>query len=85
MKKHRFNALIEKDEAGYLIATVPGLKSCFAQGRNLEELLRNTRDAIAASLEIDQDPIELELVGVQQIEVEVPAKNSRRARAVSKK
>ena len=33
MKKHRFTVLIERDEDGYLVATVPSLKSCYTQGK----------------------------------------------------
>lgn len=69
MKTRRFNVLIERDEDGFLVATVPGLKSCFTQGRTIEELLKNVREVIDLCLEFDEDPIEMELVGVQQVEV----------------
>ena len=68
MKTIRFNVLIEKDEDGFYVATVPSLKSCYTQARSMEELLPRIREAIDASLGSDE-PVELELVGVQQIEV----------------
>ncbi len=39
MKKHLFTVLIERDEDGLLVATVPSLKSCYTQGKTMEELL----------------------------------------------
>jgi predicted RNase H-like HicB family nuclease len=68
MKTLRFNVLIEKDEDGFLVATVPSLKSCYTQARTMEELLPRVREAIEASLG-PEEPVELKLVGVQQIEV----------------
>lgn len=33
-----FTVLIEQDEDGYYVATVPALKSCYTQARTLPEL-----------------------------------------------
>ena len=35
---HNFTVLIEKDEDGMYVATVPALKSCYTQAKTLEEL-----------------------------------------------
>jgi predicted RNase H-like HicB family nuclease len=43
MKKHRFTVLIERNEDGYLVATVPALKSCYTQAKTMEELLPGSR------------------------------------------
>ena len=69
MKKYRFNVLIEQDEDGYLLATVPALKSCYTQARTLEELLPKVREAIELCLQ-EEKPVILEFAGVQQIEIE---------------
>jgi len=69
MKKHRFNVLIERDEDGYLVASVPALKSCYTQARTWEELLPRIREVIALCLQ-EEEPLVLQFEGVQQIEIE---------------
>jgi len=46
MKRHKFTVLIERDEDGYLVATVPALKSCYTQAKTMEELLHRIREVI---------------------------------------
>ena len=46
MKVHNFSILIEKDENGYYIATVPALKSCYTQAKTLEELYPRIKEVI---------------------------------------
>jgi predicted RNase H-like HicB family nuclease len=46
MKKHRFTVLIEKDQDGYLVATVPALKSCYTQAKTMEELMPRIKEVI---------------------------------------
>jgi predicted RNase H-like HicB family nuclease len=69
MKKYRFNVLIEQDEDGYLVATVPALKSCYTQARTLEELLPRVKEVIELCLQ-EEEPLILNFAGVQQIEIE---------------
>jgi len=69
MKKHRFNVLIERDEDGYLVASVPALKSCYTQAQTWEELLPRIREVIALCLK-EEEPLVLQFEGVQQIEIE---------------
>ena len=51
MTKHRFIALIENDEDGVFTGTVPSLKGCYFQGKTLDELMANLKEAIEAHLE----------------------------------
>jgi predicted RNase H-like HicB family nuclease len=68
--KRRFTVVIERDEEGYYVATVPGLPGCHTQAKNLDTLMRRAREVIALCLEADQGDIgSLELVGIQQISV----------------
>jgi predicted RNase H-like HicB family nuclease len=86
MKTQRFTVLIERGEDGYLIGTVPALKGCFTQGRTVEELLPRVREVIALCLET-QEPVALDLVGVQQVDVPVTLRKKKgptRARKVRK-
>jgi predicted RNase H-like HicB family nuclease len=69
MKKHRFNVLIERDEDGYLVASVPALKSCYTQARTWEELLPRIKEVIELCLK-EEEPMVLQFEGVQQIEIE---------------
>ena len=41
-----FKALIERDEDGYYVATVPALPGCISQGRTEMEANQNIKEAI---------------------------------------
>jgi predicted RNase H-like HicB family nuclease len=66
----KFTVVIERDEEGYYVATVPGLRGCHTQAKNLDTLMKRTREVIELCLEDDRGDIgPLELVGIQQISV----------------
>jgi predicted RNase H-like HicB family nuclease len=46
MKNYRFTVLIEKDEDGFYVATVPALKSCYTQAKTMEELIPRVKEVI---------------------------------------
>lgn len=72
MKKHSFTVLIEKDEDGILVASVPALKGCHSQAKTMDELLARIREAIELCLEVGQEEAYLnQFIGVQQIEVQI--------------
>ncbi|WP_242649356.1 type II toxin-antitoxin system HicB family antitoxin [Syntrophomonas wolfei] len=72
MKKYNFIVLIEKDEDGMLVASVPALKGCHSQGKTMDELLARIKEAIELCLEVEQEDVfNNQFVGVQQIEVQV--------------
>jgi predicted RNase H-like HicB family nuclease len=66
-----FTVVIERDEEGYLVATVPSLQGCHTQARSMDELLERTKEVIRLCLEdLGEDAEErLELVGVQRVTV----------------
>ena len=41
-----FNVIIERDEDGSFVATVPGLRGCHTQAKSLDKLLERTREVI---------------------------------------
>jgi predicted RNase H-like HicB family nuclease len=66
----KFTVLIEKDEDGYYLATVPTLRGCYTQAKSLDTLMKNVREVVELCLEDEDGGIEsLELVGIQQITV----------------
>ncbi len=68
MKKHLFTVLIERDEDGLLVATVPSLKSCYTQGKTMEELLPRVKEVIELCL-LEEEPVPMSFEAVQQIEI----------------
>jgi predicted RNase H-like HicB family nuclease len=69
-QKRKFTVLIEQDEEGYYVATVPALHGCHTQAKNLDTLMKRAREVIQLCLEEQNgDPGSLELVGIQQISV----------------
>ena len=68
MKNYRFTVLIEKDEDGFYVATVPTLKSCYTQAKTMQELMPRVREVIELCLE-EEEPVQMIFEGVQHIEV----------------
>jgi predicted RNase H-like HicB family nuclease len=63
-----FNVVIERDEDGYFVASVPALRGCHTQAKSLDVLMRRIREAIELCLEVEE-PISNEFVGVQRVAV----------------
>ncbi|MBE0517069.1 MAG: type II toxin-antitoxin system HicB family antitoxin [Methanophagales archaeon] len=51
MTKRSYIVLIERDEDGVFIGTVPSLKGCYSYGKTLDELMANLKEAIEVHLE----------------------------------
>ena len=66
-----YTIVIEKDEDGYYVGSVPTLPGCHTQGTSIDQLLERMQEAIALWLEVEGEdaPRPLELVGVQRISV----------------
>ena len=65
-----FNVLIEKDEDGYLVASVPSLKGFHTQAKTLDELMERITEAIELCLEVQEEIVQpLEFIGVQRVAV----------------
>jgi predicted RNase H-like HicB family nuclease len=50
-ERKSFIVLIEKDEDGFFIGTVPSVKGCYTDGYTLDELMANLEEAIEAHIE----------------------------------
>lgn len=66
-----FNVIIERDEDGYFVATVPGLRGCHTQAKSLDKLLERTKEVIELCLEEEKEVVISEFVGVQRLSVNV--------------
>jgi predicted RNase H-like HicB family nuclease len=66
----QFDVVIERDRAGYYVASVPALHGCHSQAKSLDALLERIREAIELCLEVEGEQIEpLDFVGVQRVTV----------------
>ena len=63
-----FSVVIEKDEDGYFVASVPSLRGCHTQARSLDVLMKRIREAIELCLEVEE-PVTNEFIGVQRVTV----------------
>ena len=70
MKDQQFDVVIERDEEGYYIASVPRLPGCHTQARSLDAVMERIREAIQLCLEGQGAPAQnLEFVGIQRVTV----------------
>ena len=63
-----FSVVIERDEDGWLVASVPALPGCHTQARSLDKLMARIQEAIELCLEVEQ-PSRSQFVGVQKVTV----------------
>ena len=65
-----FNVVIEKDEDGIYVASVPELQGCHTQGKTIQEVLERIKEAIEVCLEADGEEITpMKFVGIQRVEI----------------
>ena len=68
MAIRELDVVIEKDEDGYYVATVPSMLGCHTQARSLDELMERIREAVELYLEVEgAEPEHLEFIGVQKL------------------
>jgi predicted RNase H-like HicB family nuclease len=67
--REEFTVIIERDEEGLFVGTVPSLRGCHTQARSLDELMERIKEAIQLCLEVEGDlaPEQLQLIGVQKV------------------
>jgi len=63
-----FNVVIEKDQDGFFVASVPALRGCHTQAKSLDVLMRRIREAIELCLEVEE-PTSNDFVGVQRVAI----------------
>jgi predicted RNase H-like HicB family nuclease len=73
-RMREFTVIIEQDEDGIYIASVPELPGCHTQAETLDELNRRIKEAIELYLEIEAeagDEKHLDFIGIQKVKVEI--------------
>lgn len=50
-----FKVIIEQDEDGLYVGSVPELPGCYSQGKTIEELRKRMKEVITLVLEADKD------------------------------
>ena len=72
-KTLNLSVIIEKDESGYFVGTVPSLRSCYTQAKTLPELYTRLQEVVSLSLEVEQKIFKRavksnQFIGVQNLE-----------------
>ncbi|AFV22804.1 MAG: type II toxin-antitoxin system HicB family antitoxin [Methanolobus sp.] len=68
-----FTVVIEQDEDGIYVASVPELDGCHTQAKTLDELNQRIKEAIELYLEVTSESDRsghLDLVGIQKVRVD---------------
>ncbi len=68
MMKREFDVVIERDEDGFFIASVPALRGCHTQAKSLDVLMKRVKEAIELCMEVEE-PVSNQFVGVQRVTV----------------
>ena len=68
-RKREFSVIVERDEDGYFVASVPQLPGCHTQARSLDKLMERVREAIELCLEVQGESPGTEFIGVQRVAV----------------
>lgn len=68
----KFGVVVEKDEDGYYVASVPELPGCHTQAKTLDEVMKRIKEAIEACLGVEgqSNYKRTELIGIQFVEVQ---------------
>lgn len=71
MVKKVFDVIVEKDEDGWLIASVPQLKGCHTQAKTMNELVKNVKEVIELCLEVqnERDIKKSSFVGIKKVSI----------------
>jgi predicted RNase H-like HicB family nuclease len=65
-----FSVVVERDEDGFYVGSVPSLPGCHTQAKSLDELMTRMKEPIALHLADHGNDVEpLEFVGIQRVTV----------------
>ena len=68
----RFTVILEKDEDGVYVATVPALPGCISDGNSVEEAMSNIKEAIGGFIEDmkadgETIPHDIDIIGIVEL------------------
>lgn len=68
-----FNVIVERDENGVYVGSVPELPGCHTQAKTLDELQNRIKEAIELYLEENKEDLStpIKFIGIQRVEVSV--------------
>lgn len=70
--KREFSIIIEEDEDGFFVASVPELRGCHTQAKSLDVLMKRIREAIELCLEVEKMETNApRFIGIQRLTVEI--------------
>jgi predicted RNase H-like HicB family nuclease len=64
-----YTVIVEQDEEGYFVATVPELRGCHTQAKSLDVLMKRVAEAITLCLADRPKPARRKFIGIQQVKV----------------
>lgn len=68
MRTRTLTVLIEQDEDGFYLATIPALRSCYTQAKSLATLRKRVTEVVKLCL-AHEAPAKQEFVAVERIEI----------------
>ena len=69
-RRREFSVVVNRDEEGFYVASVPELRGCHTQARSLDKLMERVREAIELCLEVEGTVTSnTEFIGVQRVAV----------------
>lgn len=67
--RHHLPVVVEQDEDGVFIVSIPTLRGCRSYGHTLEEAMTNIAEAAALCLEDEEPATGTTFVGVRDLEI----------------
>ncbi len=68
--KREYSVIVERDQEGYYVASVPELPGCHTQARSLDKLMERIREAIELCVQVQREErSQTEFIGVQRVTV----------------
>ncbi len=69
LSRHHLPVLVEQDDDGVFILSVPTLRGCRSYGHTLDEAMRNIAEAALLCLEDETPSTGSQFVGVRDLEI----------------
>ena len=70
---NKYTVIIEQDEDGMYVGTIPDIKSCYADGETIEAMLQNLKDVVQLCLRNLPATTGNKFVGIHTVEFEIAA------------